>query len=1425
MTIKKIFHISDIHIRNGDIIYSRYEEYKTVFNNLFNSLNNDIINLKLRKEEYLIILTGDIFHNKNNIGNYGLMLYKILIENLTKIGLTIIFEGNHDSVQHELNQPSLVTSTIGIDNLIVLKETKSFIIDNIGFSYVSIRDTLDNFSNTGRKLNLKPFPEIEKKVKYKIALFHGTFANIKLYNGTNIGSESNPYPFEWIKDFDYALLGDIHLRQKGNYKSGLIWCYSGSLIQQNFGEDIIEHGYVIWNLEEKEIYERNVLNNKGKIILKEIEEKIYLRKTNKFYDLEKYIEENFNLFPKNLEIKFLSSFNYENFDKIMNKYKINYNIINNVNNNIDIKTNNIFNNCFNNYNEIDKENMIIYFEKHLEKEQYIKLLDIFKDYDKLLFNIEEYPKELEEDCLKKNKELSILINNCRLSEDNVNNKNNFIIKYIEWNNLFCYSSKNWINFNNLSNSSFIISGKNGIGKSAIYDIIILAIWGEITKNKQNEITSGIINYNSDIGSTIIDIYSNNETYRIKRIFKKRQDNPLLIKINTYLYHNNNNDFILIKKDTACKEYINNIFGTIDIFLSSSMITQNIDYDILKMNYKECTELIDKATNIQYIYNLYNLFKNVLNKYKDFNKITTSKKNVYKELVNNFSNKYDNNYIKECKSKLDILNKNKINLINILNSLSVSIDKEIIFINYDILIEKLGKININTIEEYNLLLDEFNELKYFFKNNNIDDDEINNNYEIYDSNIHINNDNIIEKPCDLLILENEKKELENYNDFINLYPDNNIKELDNILINNKSIYSKLELELNNINNIKPNYIEKPLYNYNEIIDKINYIFNNNINDFIKFYNKNPKLNLNNNIDIFDNITYNIIKNNIKKEKILLNRISNNEKKLIDIDNNIKNYMLELNKFDCIIKPDINIKFKNSKTVLKNIEKFKNIDDLITYNNTNNELINNYNIKINEITDIENKISILNNELLLLNNNDEYKYDPNCIYCCNRPWVIKIKELNLNILKLKNNIDLINIDIKNNFKNINNIIKEYDNNNIIINKYNLYNKWYNYYLYIEIKSKLEINIKSYDNIKIFLENDKKELDKLKYIFDNFLNLSYNLYNIYNDFNNYFKYIDWLDKYNLINNKINNIKNEIDNLNKHIYYFNNIKPRIDNYNNLNSKYLNWKKNNYNKKIYNSYKYIKLKKNIEKYKLYLNYIDNKNKQSEMLKKIKINENINLIDNDINNINLIINEYNTTNTINNDNLDAFNKLITIENNINNVINIINIIIDKFKDYRKWLYNNYILKNIIYNTNNFIKSLCHNDTKKFELDYILTDNKDIIHINWLIKNIDDNNNKQTISINQASGFQHFVISIALRLSLFNNKHCSQLFIDEGFTACDKNNLSIVPDFLKNLLKIFNTIIIVSHLDLIQDSIDEKIEIKFNNNNKSSSLNYGDYILL
>jgi DNA repair exonuclease SbcCD ATPase subunit len=183
--------------------------------------------------------------------------------------------------------------------------------------------------------------------------------------------------------------------------------------------------------------------------------------------------------------------------------------------------------------------------------------------------------------------------------------------------------------------------------------------------------------------------------------------------------------------------------------------------------------------------------------------------------------------------------------------------------------------------------------------------------------------------------------------------------------------------------------------------------------------------------------------------------------------------------------------------------------------------------------------------------------------------------------------------------------------------------------------------------------------------------------------------------------------------------------------------------------------------------------------------------------------------------------LMKAMDNIKSIIDVMEIIIDKFKVYRKELYENHILRNLVAKSNDYIKHICHEDTKRFSLDYKITEIKDIIHINWLVKadQVAGEESKHIVSVHQASGFQQFVISLALRMSLFSNKTCNQLFFDEGFTACDKLNLSIVPSFLKGLLKVFNSVIVVSHIDIIQDSVDDVARITYDNDLGCSKVVY------
>jgi DNA repair exonuclease SbcCD nuclease subunit len=118
------------------------------------------------------------------------------------------------------------------------------------------------------------------------------------------------------------LLGDIHKRQLFNYKQTLCG-YSGSLIQQNYGEDILDHGYLLWDLENKKAKEINVYNEIGYINIKEVaNDEILIRQNGKYEKkledvIIKYVEQ----FPKNIEIKTLDDkMKVEHFSSIFHKY-------------------------------------------------------------------------------------------------------------------------------------------------------------------------------------------------------------------------------------------------------------------------------------------------------------------------------------------------------------------------------------------------------------------------------------------------------------------------------------------------------------------------------------------------------------------------------------------------------------------------------------------------------------------------------------------------------------------------------------------------------------------------------------------------------------------------------------------------------------------------------------------------------------------------------------------------------------------------------------------------------------------------------------------------------------------------------------------------------------------------------------------------
>ena len=902
---------------------------------------------------------------------------------------------------------------------------------------------------------------------------------------------------------------------------------------------------------------------------------------------------------------------------------------------------------------------------------------------------------------------------------------------------------------------------------------------------------------------------------------------------------------MIKKDSACDILVKQLFGTVENFLSSSMITQNIDYDILTMDFKDCIDIIDKSCNIEYINNLYNLFKTTINKYRDFRRIVESKKQVYEKLIStNKIKEVNDEEIINNKNKLDLLLKEKSELQELFESndyikIDIKNPKTLLLLDIDYikLIEDLKK-NINDVnkqittnEEYILYKEQFNELKYLLK------DETTNSLNLlkksYNSSIIIDDNEKKIKPCELSLIKKEDELLKQYlNDDIK-FKDTYIKTLEeykdelNILNENYKDLNEKHKEIINIKQIE--IIDPKITNENHL-KEINKIFET-VDDLHKYISENikdPKLNS----IIKKEYTYNNYKKYLEKEIEINKKLKLNKEKIIKLENDFKLTFSKQQILKIKNKPDISISYKTSSIINKEIKKI-NIKELLKTISDDEKILNIYYEKQDNINKLETELLSYNQELLLFTSKDDYKYNPLCEICCKRSWVCRIKELEIIINKLECDIKTINDEIDNDENDYLLINERNDINNETKKRYELLNEWLEYYkskeIYDKITKELNLIVSEKDNINKEIFELDKEINEIKIIKIYFNNISYDLYETLKNIDLYEKYKIWLDKYECINKELIIVKTNITNLEYYINYSTNIKPRISSLKILKQQYKEWEDYENKLKIINVFKMFELRDMLEMYDKINEYTYNNSLKPLIISKLKLNEEIKEIEVKIKAVENLIVKSSTINTYNKKNRESYDKLFEISTDLDDILNTLELIITNFQAFKIDMYDTHILNKLCERANKIIKSLCHNDTKPFKLDYLITVLKDSIHINWLINNEKineiENNNKQLISINQASGFQHFVISLALRMSLFVNKQetmCNQLFIDEGFINFDKENLSIVPSFIKSLLSYFNNIVIVSHIDLIQDNIDEIAEIKYNKINSVSSMEYGTY---
>jgi DNA repair exonuclease SbcCD nuclease subunit len=152
-----------------------------------------------------IVIVGDLVHSKNQMTPELIYMVTTFLNNCSKIAKTVITLGNHDFLANNLDRMDALTPIISTmdnhDPLIGLKTA-------VGFEFEDGKD---------------------------ISIFEGC---------------------------DLVMCGDIHKYQVMNHRKTPIVMPS-SMIQQDFGEDPYNHGYVLWDIETKKHELKKLPNDYG----------------------------------------------------------------------------------------------------------------------------------------------------------------------------------------------------------------------------------------------------------------------------------------------------------------------------------------------------------------------------------------------------------------------------------------------------------------------------------------------------------------------------------------------------------------------------------------------------------------------------------------------------------------------------------------------------------------------------------------------------------------------------------------------------------------------------------------------------------------------------------------------------------------------------------------------------------------------------------------------------------------------------------------------------------------------------------------------------------------------------------------------------------------------------------------------------------
>jgi DNA repair exonuclease SbcCD ATPase subunit len=1329
-----IIHISDIHIR----LYKRQEEYKEVFQKLYQKIDT------IEDKNGLIVITGDIFHDKVSLTSESVILCTEFFINLSQRRKTIVIPGNHDGLLNSYERVDNISGVLShktIPNLYFFKHSGIYRFNNFVFGVSSIFDNLF-ISSSEVDGQIASYENVDDNKFIKIGLYHGLVGTLKLQEMYEAKGEKSVEDF---KGYDYVLLGDIHTFQYLNDEKTI--AYASSLISQNFTETDTNHGFIFWDIENGTSSYVSIPNDyHHKICF--IENKI-LKVNNVEYNLS-----------NNDDLAMLNTI-------IPEKGRVKLIIEQDINSN-------------NEYINLLKGK----FKKVYWTEVNNTLINKGKTESSRLTNVDINIREIMKEIVKFSDEskLDFIYNDLK---QRLNKRedlgNNWDLLELRISNLCLYGDKNSIDLSKFSvNDIILIHGQNNVGKSSLIDIISYILYNKMGRNLNlgNKKAHEILNINKKEGTGEIIFKLSNNIFFLKRTYKKNIRNDLkfdsflytlqesfstdtskdIIK-DTITYNDKKYNMTLLLKGCDVNKKIEELLGSYDDFIFMNIMLQfdNVSFRNMKQNERKnlLNRLLDLngyekiEADIKPIYQMYEKeSKNIFDEIKDINILEM--KNSHEEDLKN---------IDELNDKIKGLEKNKLVIIDKINNLNMEYVK----------IDDFNSINSNSKSK---LEEEIKRSKISLDKMN---GEVNELLKNLDKKEQIKN-NIFE------YLKNEESILENWNKN-NKKIEKQKKELQLLLEDSLSKRKQHNLKESYDEKTTESLLEKNRKNYEDLIKK-EIIYN----ELLKSYDIL--------MDEF-NEKQNNMTSNLKMLEYDLEKININKLWLIDDNNNEKSviFVTEKKEKERVLLENDSENELIIASLVKNIDEFEKEEI--------QQKCKSYHNYKNELEHILNEIIIYTD---LMRNLENHEFNPECIQCMKNPKVLdlikyndKLKSLESSKINIEKNIDVLHgieeleTEYKNNKKQLN---EKYKSQNEIKKELKIIKAEIDdlcariEYFSLINKIKDEKNKWTNEPIRVTKESNEKELSIMKTQLEK-KQVTENNINKLEDYKNILLHNNELD---II---IKNIKSKIDELDKNdkcAEEYNNYLKQKEIFSTISMEIMKLnvsilEKNNLITKNENVFENITSK------------LVTINKNTEIITTISNMKNeIKNIDTELNklkNDKYKLDELIRTNDIIIKNYDEkkarFLKLFDEKEVYANYMILVN----------KNGLPLHILKRYLTHISDGINFISESFIKK-KIDLFIEDN-DIV-LNIIVKD-DNNKNRNIMMVGGRESFVLDIAFKIVLAKIAHLPKSNFIFIDEGISVFDKEHLNNITDLFSYLNNYFDYVFLMSHIEEIKDYVSKKIFIK------------------